>query len=288
MKVALVRRDGARSEFAISQDGHLWHDLFQDDLGPRTTGDVIRSLGDPARVQAALARHGRTVEPEQLEAPAAGTTKLLGVGRNYADHLKEMGREPPKEPILFTKWYNSITGPTQPIFLDSLVTLECDHEVELAVIIGKEIVDVSEANAMDAVFGYAVANDVTARDVQRASVTWDRSKGFDGYGPLGPWITTADEIDDWRTLELRCEVNGTLVQHAKAGEMIFGLPELIAFISRSATLSPGDVYLTGTPAGVRAGSNGGGGFLADGDVVVCEIATLGRLSNRVTNKPQRQ
>jgi 2-keto-4-pentenoate hydratase/2-oxohepta-3-ene-1,7-dioic acid hydratase in catechol pathway len=134
---------------------------------------------------------------------------------------------------------------------------------------------------MDAVWGFAVANDVTARDVQRASTTWDLAKGFDTFGPIGPWLTSADEVADWRALELRCLINGVLVQQAHAGDMTFGIPELIAFISRSVTLMPGDVILTGTPAGVRAGKGQEKDRLSDGDLMHCEVDGLGALSNQV-------
>jgi acylpyruvate hydrolase len=283
MKVAVIDKTPAQRVVAVSHDAVTWHDLVAGGPLP-DIGTVIALLRDPAQAEAAFARPGWTAVAESLRCPVVAPSKIIGVGRNYAAHRDEMGRDPLAEPLLFTKWPNALSGPTDPIVVDDALTAMCDHEVEIAVIMGERVVDVDVAAAERSIFGYAVANDVTARDVQQRSQTWDRSKGFDSYSPLGPWITTTDEIDDWTSLELRCSVNGTPAQRAKAGEMTFSIPELIAFISRGATLYPGDVILTGTPAGVRAAAGAGATYLADGDVVVCDVDRLGQLVNVVTTR----
>ena len=286
MRIARARRhDGAA--FALSHDGETWQWL--DDFGTRAEStraviEYVAAEGD--RLVAALAERpgGAQLTPSALLSPVVGAGKVLGVGRNYRAHVEELARDLPTEPILFTKWPNSLCGPFDDIEVDRGVTDECDYEVELAVLIGREAKNLPVERACDVVFGYAVTNDVTARDLQRRSTTWDRAKGLDTFGPVGPWITTAEQVPDWEELELRAEVNGSLVQHARAGEMLFGVPELIAYASWAVTLQPGDVLLTGTPSGVGAGAGPDGhGFLQEGDVVACEIDGLGRLENRVVH-----
>ena len=289
MRIARARRhDGAA--FALSLDGVSWRWL--DDLASpaESTREVIACVAaEGDRLAAALAERtgGTQLPPSALLSPVVGAGKVLGVGRNYRAHIEELDRELPTEPILFTKWPNALSGPYDDIEVDRTVTDECDYEVELAVLIAREAKNVPVERAGEVIFGYAVTNDVTARDVQRRSTTWDRAKGLDTFGPVGPWITTAEHVPRWEELELRAEVNGALVQHARAGEMLFGVPELIAYASWAVTLEAGDVLLTGTPSGVGAGAGPDGhGLLTEGDVVACEIDGLGRLENRVISTPR--
>jgi 2-keto-4-pentenoate hydratase/2-oxohepta-3-ene-1,7-dioic acid hydratase in catechol pathway len=278
MKLARLLDDSAASRFIVSIDAVDWFDLSP---GVTTTPEAMTALDDAAAIATAFAGESKRVAIEELDCPVFGSSKVIGVGRNYSDHRSEMGREAPKDPILFTKWPNSLLGPMGDVAIDPVIAPRCDHEVELAVVLRHRAADVAVADAMDHVWGYSIANDVTSREVQQASTTWDLSKGFDTFGPIGPWITTADEVEDWKSLELKCLINGVLVQNAPAGDMTFGVPELIAFLSRRVTLLPGDVILTGTPAGVRAATGQSQDRLLDGDLMTCEIAGLGSMNNRV-------
>jgi 2-keto-4-pentenoate hydratase/2-oxohepta-3-ene-1,7-dioic acid hydratase in catechol pathway len=278
MKLARLLDESAVSRFVVSTDTEHWFAL---DAGVTTTPEAMDAVDDAAAIARAFAGPALTPSNGQLDCPVFGSSKVIGVGRNYSDHRTEMGRATPTDPILFTKWPNSLVGPNGDVEIDSVVAPRCDHEVELAVVLRHEAANVTVADAMDHVWGYSVANDVTSREVQQSSTTWDLSKGFDTFGPIGPWITTADEVADWKALELKCSINGVLVQNALAGEMTFGVPELIAFLSRRVTLLPGDVILTGTPAGVRAATGQSQDRLMDGDLMTCEIDGLGTMNNRV-------
>jgi 2-keto-4-pentenoate hydratase/2-oxohepta-3-ene-1,7-dioic acid hydratase in catechol pathway len=205
--------------------------------------------------------------------------KVIGVGHNYRAHAEEIGIDPPSEPRLFAKLASSIVAPGGPIVHPDW-TSELDYEGELAVVIGRRARNVSGESALGAVFGYAVINDVTARDLQRTEGNWVRAKGGDTFGPLGPWITTADEVPDPHALTIRTWVNGDLRQEGSTGDMIFSVAELVEFCSRHFTLEPGDVIATGTPSGVGTWRDPPV-HLAPGDVVRIEIDPLGILEHPV-------
>jgi 5-carboxymethyl-2-hydroxymuconate isomerase len=206
--------------------------------------------------------------------------KIVAIGLNYLDHIRESGAEPPARPLVFAKFPSSVIGPEDAIVIDAAVTERVDWEVELAVVIGTTARDVPEDRALRHVLGYTVANDVSARDLQFSDGQWVRGKSLDTFCPIGPVVVTADEVPDPQALRLVCRVNGEVVQDATTDLMVFGVAELIAFCSRSFTLYPGDVLLTGTPWGC-------GEFmdpkrsLAPGDVVECEIDGIGTLRNPV-------
>jgi 2-keto-4-pentenoate hydratase/2-oxohepta-3-ene-1,7-dioic acid hydratase in catechol pathway len=210
-----------------------------------------------------------------LLAPAA-PSKVICVARNYVAHAAEHRAEVPEAPLLFFKPPSAVVGPGTPIELPSL-SRQVEHEGELALVIGRRCRRVAETTAWDVVLGVTCANDVTARDIQRAEKLWTRGKGFDTFCPLGPWIVPMDDPASAADLELRCSVNGELRQHGRTGEMVFPPAHLISYVSRVMTLEPGDVILTGTPAGV--------GPLAAGDTVVVEITGVGALSNPVVAEP---
>jgi 2-keto-4-pentenoate hydratase/2-oxohepta-3-ene-1,7-dioic acid hydratase in catechol pathway len=200
--------------------------------------------------------------------------KIICVGRNFAAHAKEHDAEVPESPLLFLKPPSSIIGPDTAIRLPPQ-SEQVEHEAELAIVIGKSGRWISPQDALQHVFGYTLANDVTARDLQRKDGQWTRSKGFDTFCPLGPWIET--EFDSTDAL-ITCHVNGDMRQMASTRDMVFTVRQLIAFSSTIMTLEPGDVILTGTPAGV--------GPLTSGDVVEVSIEGLGTLRNPVeTDKP---
>jgi 2-keto-4-pentenoate hydratase/2-oxohepta-3-ene-1,7-dioic acid hydratase in catechol pathway len=210
--------------------------------------------------------------------------KVVAIGLNYLDHIRETGMEAPPAPLVFSKWPSCVIGPDEPIVIDSAVTKRVDWEVELAAVIGQRLYRVPVEDALDGVFGYTVANDVSARDVQFGDVQWVRGKSLDTFCPLGPVVVTADELGDPQALGLRTRVNGETVQDSSTAEMIFGVAELVSYCSHSFTLEPGDVILTGTPWGC-------GEFmdpkrsLAPGDVVEVEVDGIGTLRNPVVAAP---
>lgn len=204
----------------------------------------------------------------KLLAPAL-PSKIICVGRNYVEHAKELGNDVPSIPLIFMKPPSSIINPGDAIVLPPQ-SQQVEHEAELVVVIGKRGRNVTGEEAKDHVFGYTVGNDVTARDLQKTDDQWTRAKGFDTFCPFGPWIDTDFDIAD---AVITCRVNGQPRQMASTRDVVFGVPNLIAYISSVMTLEPGDLIFTGTPAGV--------GPLKDGDEVVVEIEGLGILRNPV-------
>jgi 2-keto-4-pentenoate hydratase/2-oxohepta-3-ene-1,7-dioic acid hydratase in catechol pathway len=196
-------------------------------------------------------------------------SKIIGIGRNYAAHARELGNEIPQVPILFFKPPTALIGPGEPILLPG-VSQRVEFEGEIGVVIARRLRNVDSAAAERAIGGYVCVNDVTCRDLQKLDGQWARAKGFDTFCPVGPRLANGL---DWRTLELTCRVNGVERQRGKATDMQFPIPELISFLSGIMTLEPGDLIATGTPAGT--------GQLHDGDTVEVEISGVGTLSNPV-------
>ena len=228
---------------------------------------VLERLFDPAAASAdgpsfALAE-------VTLLAPIPAPRAIFGIGLNYADHIAEMGGERPERPVVFMKLPSSAAAPNAPVPCPAVVK-RLDYEGELAVVMG----------AGRSVAGYAVANDVSARDLQQREPQWTRAKGADGFCPYGPWITTADEVLDPHALSLRTWVNGELRQDSSTSNLVFTVPELIEFISETCALHPGDLILTGTPSGVGMAQDPPS-FLASGDVVRIEIERLGVIEHPV-------
>jgi 2-keto-4-pentenoate hydratase/2-oxohepta-3-ene-1,7-dioic acid hydratase in catechol pathway len=238
--------------------------------------------GRPADVRGTA---GIEIADADLRNPVIRPGKILAIGLNYTDHIKETGAERPRRPVVFAKYASSLTGPFSPVLINKTLTQEGDYESELAVVIGRRAKGVSAAEALSVVFGYAVANDVSARDWQREDAQFSRSKSFDTFCPIGPWITTADEVPDPQNLAIRSYVNDEIRQNSSTKEMIFSVAGLISYLSATMTLHPGDVILTGTPAGVGVGRRPPA-FLQPGDVVRCEIAGLGAISSSVVDRLQ--
>ncbi len=213
--------------------------------------------------------------------PAVHAGKVIAIGRNYHDHAIEGGSEPPKSPMIFTKFINTLTGHNAAVTLHK-ISEQIDFEAELAVVIGKRAFQVKEEDALDYVFGYTCLHDVSARDLQFADGQWVRGKGLDGFCPLGPFITTKDEIPDPQALKIEGILNGEVMQSSNTKMMIFNVKYLIHYITQAITLEPGDVIATGTPEGV-------GVFrkppvlLKDGDVFEVVIEGLGTLRNTFVN-----
>lgn len=218
------------------------------------------------------------LEAVKLEVPVR-PGKIIAIGRNYAEHAKETGNEPPPAPIIFAKFPSSLIAHNETITWKESITKQVDWEGELAVVIGKKAKDVSEEDAMNYIFGYTIANDVSARDLQlRIDSQWTRGKSLDTFCPLGPWLVTRDEIPDPHNLSVKTEVNGELRQDGNTKDFIFNIPYLISYCSRMFTLEPGDLILTGTPPGVGEGMKPPV-YLKDGDVVNITIDGIGQLSN---------
>lgn len=213
--------------------------------------------------------------------PIGNVGKFLAIGLNFADHAKEAGLEPPPEPIFFTKATSCLNGPNDDVMLPK-DAVKGDWEVELGVVIGKRARYVEQAEALDHVAGYVLVNDVSERAFQKElGSQWDKGKGCDTFGPVGPWLVTADEVGDCQDLDMWLDLNGKRMQTGNTKTMIFGVAELIAYMSRFVTLEPGDILTTGTPPGVGEGQKPEKIFLKAGDVMRLGIEKLGEQQQTV-------
>ena len=267
--------------YNLKGDTKLRRGLVVDENSVVEVAGDFRDLGEAElhSLSASAKRATVSLDEVDLHSPVPNPNKILCIGLNYLDHCRETNQAIPEHPILFAKYNNALTGHLQPIHLDG-TSKQVDYEAELAFVIGKTAFQVSEADAFDYVAGYITANDVSGRDIQFADSQWVRGKTFDTFCPLGPWLVTKDEIPDPHNLAIRCRVNGQTVQDSNTGQLIFKIPALVSFLSQGMTLQPGDIVLTGTPAGV--------GFtrrpqilLNPGDTVEVEIEGVGLLSNPV-------
>ncbi|MEU6107487.1 fumarylacetoacetate hydrolase family protein [Streptomyces albidoflavus] len=278
MKISRIRHRG--HVFAARVEGETVHPLLAEEH--RFMADAVRDLIADGTALDVLSGSAPGVPLSEVEvlSPLAAPQKIICIGLNYADHIRETGLETPEVPLAFVKTAHCLTGPASDIRVPRHASGQLDWEAELAVVIGRTARDVDAAHAMGHVFGYTVANDVSARDAQFSDGQWFRGKNFDDFCPLGPWIVTADEIPDPQALAVSAKVNGTTVQDSSTKEMIFGVAETLAYLSRYMTLHPGDVIATGTPHGVGMGRTPQL-WLTDGDVVEVEVEKVGRLRNTV-------
>ncbi len=250
---------------------------FRDPAGTVRTGEWLADDGTPAETAVAgtdgqIAFAGDRYDPEEVEIlPPCEPTKIVCIGRNYADHADEMGSEVPDRPLLFLKGPNAVSPHGSDVTLPAGKE-RLDYEAELAVVIGEQCRHVSEEEAMDVIAGYTCMVDLSNRDDQRRETNWIRGKAFDNAAPLGPVVASPDSVPD--DAEIQLWVNGELKQSASRAQLIFPIPELIAEITEYMTLEPGDVIATGTPEGV--------GPLSDGDEVTVEVEGIGRLEHSVT------
>jgi 2-keto-4-pentenoate hydratase/2-oxohepta-3-ene-1,7-dioic acid hydratase in catechol pathway len=270
---------GSDVDFAIHTQPDAWVPLSSMGVDAPDTPSVIQQA-HAIRVALAAGLGHPLRGPRRLECPILRPGKMLAIGLNYVDHLLEVGREAPERPIVFAKYPSSLNGPYDPIVVDHRITEMADYESELAVVIGRRSKMVTEDDALATVFGYAVANDVSDRDWGAKDSQLSRSKSYDTFCPIGPWITTADDIADPQCLRVRSYVNGDLRQDSTTKNMVFSVARLVEFLSQSMTLDPGDIILTGTPSGVGFMKRPPV-FLRPEDVVCCEIEGLGRIENRV-------
>jgi 2-keto-4-pentenoate hydratase/2-oxohepta-3-ene-1,7-dioic acid hydratase in catechol pathway len=248
-----------------------------DEFGQPADDSVVVALaGDPLYVGVKVLEQEYKLSDVRLLAPVIPRSKIVAIGRNYAAHAAEMGTEVPEEPLMFLKPNTTVIGPDEPIFYPPQSS-DVHYEGELAVVIGRICRDVPPEQATDVIFGYTIANDVTARDLQRKDVQFTRGKGFDTFCPLGPWIETdldPQVFNDGRRVQTF--LNGDVMQDGSTADMIFDIPTLVSHISSVMTLLPGDVILTGTPEGV--------GPMQVGDEVEVSIAGIGSLTNKVAQR----
>jgi len=253
------------------------------DLGPvgpvGLLADGVEALAE--LVSAATARH--PLADVRLLAPVTDPSKFLAIGINYADHIRETGRDAPTFPIFFNKQVSCVTGPYDPIVIPR-VSSDVDYEGELGIVIGRECRSVPAERALEHVAGFVVINDVTVRDWQYKAPTWTLGKSFDTHGPTGPWIVTPDEVGDPQDLRLRTLLNGEVMQDESTAEMVFDCATQIEILSTACTLVPGDLISTGTPAGVGFVREPPV-FLRPGDVVRIEIDGVGAIQNPVVDDP---
>jgi len=251
-------------------------------------GDLMQIIeGGPAALDAVAENIAVWDGPDHaldavtLHAPVARPPKIIGIGLNYIDHCREAGLDVPKFPVVFTKYSTSVSGPYDDVVWHTNVCQEVDYEVELGVVIGRPAFQVDEQSALNYVFGYTTVNDVSARDLQlRPPGQWDFGKSLDTFCPYGPGIVTADEIPDPQALDLKLRVNGEEKQRSNTINMVFGVANLITFLSQGITLLPGDLIATGTPFGVGLGMKPPV-YLNDGDVCEAEVEGIGIIRNRI-------
>lgn len=274
MRLAVI--DGVGFAAAV---GDTWFSLESMGVEARTTRDAILQR---EQISERLHDENRTGlgRDSRLMCPIIAPGKIIAIGLNYMDHVRETGATMPTEPVVFTKFSSALTGPSDPILLDTSATQAADYECELAVVIGAPLRNASVSDALGGVFGYCVANDVSARDLQANDPRISRAKSLDTFCPMGPWITTRDQVSDPQRLSIRAIVNGEPRQESNTEQMIFSVARLIEYLSRGTTLEPGDIILTGTPPGVGFARKPPT-YLRKGDVVVCEVEGLGRLENWV-------
>lgn len=278
MRLGTARPVGGGAAVAVVADGAAPERLepLADPLGLGLLGLIEAG---PDALETAITGRSPAAEPLELAAPLR-PPKIVAIGLNYLDHIRESNAPRPQVPLVFTKFPTSVIGPGEPIPIDGTLTERVDWEVELAAVIGTRMRRVAAEDALAGVLGYTIANDVSARDLQFSDGQWVRAKSLDGFCPLGPVVVTADEIGDPQRLALKTVVNGETMQDSSTEEMLFGVAELIEFCSRSFTLEPGDVILTGTPWGC-------GEFmdprrsLQPGDEVEVSIEAIGSLANPV-------
>jgi len=278
MKLLRYGPSGQEKPGILDSEGRI-RDLssLMPDVTPETVADLSQLQGVDPNSLPLVAGSPR------IGVPVKDIGKFIAIGLNYADHAREAGLEPPPEPIFFTKAISCLTGPNDPVMIpkDSRKT---DWEVELGVIIGKTCRYVEQTDALSHVAGYVLANDVSERAFQKElGSQWDKGKGCDTFGPVGPWLVTPDEVRDCQALDMFLDVNGKRMQTGNTSTMIFPVAECIAYVSRFITLHPGDLLITGTPPGVGEGQKPDKIFLKPGDVMRLGISGLGEQNQRVVS-----
>ena len=283
MKIARIRKSD-RETYGLVQDGNI---ATKDDITYATAVPIPINVRDflfdgwikeiKANFEKISFEHD--LSEFELLAPLPNPQKIMCLAFNYLDHAKEQNLTPPSDPVIVMKPRTALCGSGADIMCPNFVK-ELDYEVELAVILGKECKNISEENAYDAIFGYMILNDISARDIQFKDGQFTRAKSFDTFAPCGPWITTKDEMDDPHNLRLLTKINGDTRQDSSTKNMHLKIPQIISRLSKVMTLEPGDIISTGTPEGVVLG-NPDFSFLKDGDLIEMEVEGLGAIKNTV-------
>ncbi len=277
MKLCRYGKDGNEKPGIVDAQGKL-RDLSKvtgaldaEALSPRNLARIAKIKPETLPVVTGATRFG---------VPFSGISKYVAIGLNYSDHAAEAGMAVPTEPIIFMKATTSICGPNDDTLMPRNAT-KLDWECELAIVIGSKAQYVSEEDSLNYVAGYCVANDVSERAFQLQSSQWDKGKGCDTFGPIGPWLVTTDEITDPQSLDMWLDVNGVRMQSGNTRTMIFGVRKIISYCSNFMTLLPGDVICTGTPPGVGMGKKPNPVYLKVGDVVTLGIEGLGQQQQKI-------
>lgn len=278
MKLMRYGAKGSEKPGLLDNEGQV-RDLAR--LTPDITAAMLTPEGLRKLAEVDVKSLPVVANPGRIAPPYSGMGKFICVGLNYADHAAESGMPVPAEPVLFTKAISALMGCNDPVVLPQ-GSVKSDWEVELGIVIGATARYVSEADAMKHVAGYCVVNDISEREYQlERGGTWDKGKGCDTFGPVGPWLVTADEVPDPQNLDMWLEVNGRRFQNGSTRTMIFGVAQLVSYISRFMTLYPGDLISTGTPPGVGMGCKPSPVYLKPGDTMRLSISGLGEQSQTV-------
>ena len=288
MRIARVRGSDGSTIFAVASGAGDFVPVDALGVRAKTTADVAEAL---PTLRAALAAAPPLEVPTlamsssapELASPVTRPCDVICVGLNYRAHVEETALPSTDAPLVFAKWSSSISAPNSEVDLDRAFTSQLDYEVELGVVIARTIRRGQRGHLLDSVLGYVVANDISARDVQFAEGNWTRAKSAKGYLPVGPWITTPDEVPDLGALSISCSVNGETRQQAVTSQMIFSVEQILEFAALTMDLHPGDLILTGTPAGVALGMEKPQ-WLVAGDVITSQIEGLGTLTTPVRDQ----
>ena len=277
MKLCRYGNAGSEKAGLVDHAGRL-RDLsgIVPDIGPNTLAPETLAKLAATQPESLLLVEGNP----RIGVPVNGISKYIAIGLNYSDHAREANMRVPPEPIIFMKAISCLCGPNDDT-LQPRNSSQLDWEVELAVVIGRKGLYVSEDEALDYVAGYCLANDVSERAFQLQSSQWDKGKGCDTFGPLGPWLVTTDEITNPQNLDMWLDVNGERMQSGNTSTIIFGVKHLVSYCSRYMTLSPGDVIATGTPPGVGLHKKPHPVYLKPGDIVTLGIAGLGQQRQKI-------
>jgi 2-keto-4-pentenoate hydratase/2-oxohepta-3-ene-1,7-dioic acid hydratase in catechol pathway len=283
--VRFLYQDKIECGFIDTEKEEVYFAFKNEGIAMETINDLITHYVDISKLDFNQFSTCTLKEIELLE-PVMPTKNIICIGKNYAEHIKELDgddegiRRIKENPVFFSKALTSLNGPYAEIPSHDQITDSLDYEVELAVVIGKEGVNISEEDALEYVFGYTILNDVTGRDLQKKHQQWFKGKSLDGCCPMGPWIVTKEEIKDPNNLNLKSYVNNEVRQDSNTNDMIYSVKQLIHIISTGMTLKPGDVIATGTPSGVGMGFNPPK-TLKVGDVVRCEVEAIGFIENKI-------
>ncbi len=278
MKLIRYGKPGQEKPGIIDADGNARSvvDIIDDWNGENLTAKILAKIAkiNPAKLP--------LVKPKtRLGSPVARPQKFIAIGLNFTDHALETGNPIPKEPVVFNKWTSCIVGPNDDVMLPKN-SLKTDWEVELGVVIGTQARNVSKKDALNHVVGYCLINDVSEREFQmERGQTWDKGKGFDTFGPIGPWLGTTDEVGNPGKLAMWLDVNGVRMQTGSTKTMIFDIATIVSYCSMLMTLEPGDIITTGTPPGVGLGMKPNPVFLKPGDVMTLGIEKLGEQKQTV-------